>query len=196
MSGDSIVKRFFEVSDEVESLLPRFNNTNLIIFIRVLPLNITARLVEHKRYLVREVAFADGQHETVFREFGWVILILSNDLILKIELLYLLDDVYLLNYHMCTVLDRLTEHVTSKDSVWLIDPENFKSDLLGIREGFELYLVDFDVESLVRHILLHILDQTLSQLGFTNGSLELGELRILAVLDLDESTASDYKLFF
>ena len=79
-----------------------------------------------------EVAFADGQHEPILSKLRRIILVLSNNLILKIEVLYLLDDVYLFDYHVSAVLDRLTKHVASEDGVWLINPENLKSDLLGI----------------------------------------------------------------
>lgn len=82
---------------------------------------------------MREVAFAYGQHEPIFGKFRRIILVLSNDFILKIELLYLLNYVYLFDYHVSAVLNRLTKHVASEDGVWLINPENFKSDLLGIR---------------------------------------------------------------
>lgn len=86
------------------------------------------------------------------------------------------------------------EHVASENDVRFFDPEYLAADLLGARNGFELKLVEFYVEGLVRHVFLDVLDQLFRQLRLGNDRLELLKLGILAIVQVHEPSTSDNEL--
>ena len=71
-----------QIGNEVQALLPRFDDVQLLIEVGILPLDVTAWLNQHERDLMWEAALTDGKHESVFGKLCGIILLFVDKTLL------------------------------------------------------------------------------------------------------------------
>jgi len=104
-----------EEHDKVKPLLPSFDHAELIVTVCKLPLDVAARLDQHEADLVREVALADGEHQSVLSKLLRLVLIGGYLLAEDSHLLQLVYYVYFLHQDMGAILHFVAEQVASEN---------------------------------------------------------------------------------
>ena len=124
------------MSDKIKSLLPSFNDVELIILVVTFPLNVTQRLYQHEANLVRECTLVDRENQAIFGKLCRVILMLLDVSFFHFKLLKLFNQVYFFNDYLGAILFVGTKHIASESDIWLFNPEYFKPNLFSAWNWF------------------------------------------------------------